>query len=559
MEKMVRAGGSCLLVLGMLAAQLAWADYQGPTRPTLSGVVCTDPNRGVDDYDEVIKSHPRLIEAFRAFPKGADIHNHLSGSIQPKDYIRMGAADRDCYGPANAAMYRLATRDVHGNCADQFTPISAASREDKGKIVKSLSMSGYAYPNIQGGHDQFFATFGRFGPVSGPNTAPMLATLLQEANTDSVSYVETMMSFQSPAVSELGDKLRQAFSDESSYTNSAQFLKMYTFLQENSLNQIVLSAQKDITRYIHGTKGILKCGTHFADPACRVSYAFLAAVNRNATSKTYPKSDNVASLAQVFAQTAFAMQLAATDDRVVGVNLLSGEDADLSMGNFAPQMQFFLYFHGVFPKANIALHAGELTPCFVGPQTASLKDHLMESLRAGAKRIGHGVSFEYLSPSDQSEVVGMITANNALVEIMFASNAQILGVAGAAHPFLQYAKYGVPLAFATDDEGVSYGDFTNEWVYGYVKYGLKGSDLIRLGRESLQHSFIKGQPLWSNLRTPRTVPECANVIPGIPNPPEPCNTYLKENTKAKAQWAYEARLQAFLQSQEAKKLGLKWN
>jgi adenosine deaminase len=131
--------------------------------------------------------------------------------------------------------------------------------------------------------------------------------------------------------------------------------------------------------------------------------------------------------------------------------------ADLSTQDFAARMQFFSYFHGIFPTTNIALHAGELTPCFVGPQTASFKDHLTGSLKVGATRIGHGISFHYLNPADQSDVVSLMKANGALFEIMFA---------GDDHPFLQYASYAAPLAFATDDEGVSYGNFTNEWAYG---------------------------------------------------------------------------------------------
>jgi adenosine deaminase len=115
-------------------------------------------------------------------------------------------------------------------------------------------------------------------------------------------------------------------------------------------------------------------------------------------------------------------------------------------------------------------------------------------------------------------------------------------------------RLGVPLAFATDDEGVSFGNFTNEWIYGVEAYGLTGDDLVRLARASLQYSFIKGAPLWADLAAARPVAQCANIKFGIPQPPAPCQAYLDDNAKAKAQWAYEARLQTFLQSPLGRRL-----
>ena len=44
---------------------------------------------------------------------------------------------------------------------------------------------------------------------------------------------------------------------------------------------------------------------------------------------------------------------------------------------------------------------------------------------------------------------------NVLVEIALTSNDMILGVSGDDHPLPTYLKYGVPVALATDDEGVS--------------------------------------------------------------------------------------------------------
>jgi len=541
-----------LLVLTLYSVPVSFAADMGygPVTKPISplATVCSAENKWVSEFDTLIsqtkQNQPELANALRLFPKGADIHNHLSGAIQPEDYIAMGINDGDCYGPATPP-FSIVRPNPDGTCNSGYTPLSKADQTARTAIMQSLSMYQYGYPNIQGGHDQFFATFGRFGAVSGMagNTAPMLAKLLQQANGDSVSYVETMLSFQTTAVGNLADQLRLKFPDDSAYKDTTKYPAMLDTLVDSGLKNVVSAASQDVARYVAATSAVMKCDEAGRDPACDVTYAFQAAVNRNAK-----KTDGSPDLAMIFTQTAFSVFLAAYDGRVVGVNLLSGEDADVSMGSFTTQMQFFAYLHGVFPEVNIALHAGELTPCFIGPDNPALKGHLTGSLIAGAKRIGHGVSFSYLNDSDKKEVAGLMAKNNALVEIMFTSNAQILGVAGKEHPFEQYASYKVPMAFSTDDEGVSYADYSDEWIYGFMEYHLSGDDLVTLGRNSLQYSFIPGAPLWRDVRGSVLAGQCVGQTPGIPNPSDTCKAFLTSSTKAKTQWDYEARLVRYLRN-----------
>ena len=181
-------------------------------------------------------------------------------------------------------------------------------------------------------------------------------------------------------------------------------------------------------------------------------------------------------------------------------------------------MQFFSFCHSIFPDVNIALHAGEITPCFVGTENPAFEDHLIGSIDAGAKRIGHGVSFEYLNNGQQAEVADLMKKNNAMVEINFTSNAQILGVTGEEHPFLQYyRKYDVPVSFSTDDEGVSHSNYTAEWLYAIIKYGLNYDDVVKLARSSLQYSFLPGAPLWTDMTKAKAAAPCADRTPGSPS------------------------------------------
>jgi adenosine deaminase len=499
------------------------------TTKLVADAECSAPNTAVDRYFAIINgARPQLVKFMRKFPKGGDIHNHLSGTIMPKDYIALGIAEGVCYDTGN---YALAAPP----CTAVAPPLSQAGTADRQDIVKALSMEKFTYPDIQSGHDHFFSTFGKFRVVSGNNQGAMLAKLLQQADEDSVSYVETMMSFQATTVSDLTEKLQQRYpADGPYYTNSRYYPQMYTYLLGNGLRHTASAAKTDLSGYQAEADAILGCGTDGPNPACGIIHRFLAEVNRNAA------------LPKVFTQTALAFLLTRQAPLVVGVNLVSGEDLPTSMRDFGTQMQMFGFFHEHFKEVNIALHAGEITPCFVGAGNPALKNHIGGSIAAGAKRIGHGISFEFLDADDKNEIVDSMRRNDVLVEILLTSNAQILGVTGNDHPFPQYFRERrLPVAFSTDDEGVSYRNYTIEWLYAALKYNLNYDELVTLARNSLQYNFLPGQPLWRDVAAAKTVDQCAGLQPGSTQLTDRCREFLQGSDKATQQWRYEAVLNQF--------------
>lgn len=539
------------LAIPLLVGCRAGAPAPSAGVPAASAAQCSLPNTAVGDYTRVIDSAPAdLVEMMKAFPKGGDIHNHLSGAIMPEDYIAMGTVDDDCYGPASdaPAMLAIRVRSTTGGCTSPDRPLTLIGSPDQ--LVRSLSMYQFPYPSIQAGHDQFFATFGRFGAVSGSDgdKGKMLAKLLVQADADSVSYVETMMSFQSTAVTNLANQLRQQFPDPASFADVGKYSAMYAVLLDHGLKSAVSDAGTDLTTYIKQMKATLGCESSPKNPGCAVTFRFLSEVNRNAAIQQSPD------LAKMFTQTAFSFLLTGSDPRVVGVNLVSGEDQPISMQSFPVQMQFFTYFHATFPTAKFALHGGELTPCFVGAGNPALLDHLTGSLKAGAKRLGHALSFGYLNDDQKAQVAGLLRDRNVLVEVPFTSNAQILGVAGDDHPFTQYfRKYGVATSFATDDEGVSHSNYTSEWVYAYKQYRLQYAEAVNLARSSLQYSFLPGSPLWLSVPRGQMAAPCAGQTPGSPVAPgSACSAFLQASAKASAQWDLEERLVRYHQTYGAR-------
>src|SRR5919199_6529550 len=55
------------------------------------------PEQRTAKYFESIKHDPvKLREFLRAFPKGGDLHNHLSGAVYAESYIQWAAQDGVC-------------------------------------------------------------------------------------------------------------------------------------------------------------------------------------------------------------------------------------------------------------------------------------------------------------------------------------------------------------------------------------------------------------------------------------------------------------------------------
>jgi adenosine deaminase len=190
---------------------------------------------------------------------------------------------------------------------------------------------------------------------------------------------------------------------------------------------------------------------------------------------------------EVFAQIVLGFELAQADSRFVGLNLVMPEDWYVPMHDFALHMEMLDYLHGVYPKVHISLHAGELAMGLVPPE--GLAFHIRQSIEQGhAERIGHGASV--MNERDALGLLREMARRKVLVEICLTSNDLILGVRGQQHPLPAYMRYGVPVALATDDQGVSRSDMTHEYLRAAETYGLTYSDLKRSARKSLEYSFL---------------------------------------------------------------------
>ena len=202
------------------------------------------------------------------------------------------------------------------------------------------------------------------------------------------------------------------------------------------------------------------------------------------------------SLGSVFAQMVTGFALASDpSSKVVALNLVQGEDGAASMQNFSVHMQMLNSLRSLYPQAHLTLHAGELAPGLVPPD--GLTFHIRESvMTARAERIGHGVDIMHEDRPD--ELFEEMARRRVMVEICLSSNDLILGISGSQHPLATYLKYGVPVALATDDEGVSRSEISREFLKAAQDQGLGYVQLKTMARNSLQYAFIAGGSLWND-------------------------------------------------------------
>jgi adenosine deaminase len=144
------------------------------------------------------------------------------------------------------------------------------------------------------------------------------------------------------------------------------------------------------------------------------------------------------------------------------------------------------------------------------------------------------------------ELLKELAAKHVMVEINLTSNDMILGITGKEHPFPLYRQFGVPVAFSTDDEGVSRIDLTHEYVRAVQTYDLKYTDLKQMVRTGLEHNFLPGASLWAAAdQFTAPVSNCSRQALGAEKPSAACASFLKSSEKAREQWELERRFHAF--------------
>jgi adenosine deaminase len=257
-------------------------------------------------------------------------------------------------------------------------------------------------------------------------------------------------------------------------------------------------------------------------------------------------------LDNLFGQLISAYESAAKTPHLVAANLSSPEDDTTSLKNYELHMAMLDFLNTKYTVANtsplhITLHAGEVTPQYLpaGYETHNTF-HVRSAVEIGhAERIGHGI--DILTETDSSALMDAMAKKGVMVEICLSSNDQILEVKGTKHPLSEYLKHGVPVALATDDQGVSRSSLAGEYMRAALDQKVKYRELKTMARNSLEHAFLPGKSLWTSVGEAKPSAECAaTATMGVGDPANAeCKKLLDASEKATIQWELERRFRDF--------------
>ncbi len=428
---------------------------------------------------------PKLAELdllMTMLPKGGDIHHHYTGALYAETYIDwLGAQGYCVYRDNDPAkkQQQFRVNTTPGGAGPDCLKADAIRADNQfyRQLLMRWSDKDFANHSHQQNppDQQFFDTFGYFGPVSGFSTNQGLRILKQQAKAENLQYIETMLK-GSPAVDNaaLAAAIDALSPDASQAEVDAALTPFYDFLSRDA------GTKKQVADYVAMIEGDA-AGIDDADFTMRYqSYVV----------RLLPP-------AKVFSMLYTAFSSAQSSKLIVGVNIVGAENTIVSMRDYKLHMKMFHFLKQRFAQVHLDLHAGELAVGMVPP--AGLQFHIRDAVEtAGAERIGHGVDITH--EADAVQLLAQLAARKIAVEINLSSNAFILGVEGAAHPVSVYLQHAVPIVISSDDAGVSRNQLSGEYVLFASRYRPSYDTLKSVAYNSIRYSFLSAADKAAQLR-----------------------------------------------------------
>src|SRR3984885_14268278 len=154
----IRAQHFTALALILIAASSAIAQKPAVTSPSNSSAA---ENRTAHALD-LARTDPLNLYAFLVrMPKGADLHNHLSGAVYAESWIRAAVEDGACIDATTLSLSKAAsTGAAPPECDKGKVPAAQAYKDQHlyDSLVDAFSMRGFVPTPGVTGHDRFFDT-----------------------------------------------------------------------------------------------------------------------------------------------------------------------------------------------------------------------------------------------------------------------------------------------------------------------------------------------------------------------------------------------------------------
>lgn len=414
-------------------------------------------------YMQRVRGQPELLRDFLVrMPKGGDIHHHLTGAVYAESYIDYAVEDGDCFD---------ATYTIVAPPCDGVAKIPAATALTdftfRNHAIDALSIRNFhPSPLDEDVRLHFFAAFDKFDRVTNGHWGEMFAEIVHRAAAQNETYLETMLTPDQGEVLQLARGIAW----------TGDFAQLRARLLAAGLAKAVADGRRNLDAGEAKMRAILHCGSAASDVGCGLTLRYQYQVLR-----AFPKTS-------VFAQMVAGFETASADRRVVAINLVQSQDEYTALHDFALQMRMLDYLHRVYPKVHISLHAGELTPGEVPPEELYAA-HIKQSIETGhAERIGHGLDIVY--ERNAPAILAEMARRHILVEDCLFSHEVVRDMTGRNNVLPIYLRNHVPIALATDDEGVTRSELTDSFERAVLGYGIDYPTLKTFAQNSIRYAFV---------------------------------------------------------------------
>lgn len=454
-------------------------------------------------FDSLSLTEKQLF--LKKFPKGGNLHFHLSGSLTPEDMLKIPASF--CLNEKTLSLEKISKP-----CP--FITIKNLKNHPKlyQKVIKAWSMKDFIATNETSAHDHFFNTFMKYDPLMNEKKPEILSLLRIDAAKQNITYLEP--SYMPDGGASLS--LSTLISDKTSVDSAIDLLLKHPKFLDNTKKAVQVS-----DKLIEKSNQLLSCPGHIG---CEVDVRFKYIILREQPFN------------RVITQAVAAFMTTNSSKNIKSINIVQPEDGIIALRDYKKHMALLGNLHKRFPNVNITLHAGELSPNTVSPNEISF--HINDAVRvAGANRIGHGTDIAH--EKNAYSLLKFMREHELPVEINLTSNEVILDIKGDEHPLTLYLKNKVPVVLSTDDAGILRTSLTKEYLIAAERHKLSYSTLKNISRNSLSYSFLSGNSLWKDNRLYQRVSVCQKLKS------HSCIIFLKESAKARAQLKLEEKFIAF--------------
>lgn len=461
-------------------------------------------------YEQLARSAgPEWHQFLHRMPKGADIHAHLSGSIDVENYVNWALQADLCIEPETQGLW---SRLPDGSCFDEdFLSVRdyLTSGARRAKLIDAWSMRPFHGRYDASGRQHFIDAFTKFYAATEGHMGQMLAVLARQAEAEHIFYMEPMIPLKI-----MGGRDKKAL-------KPSDFEGLYQLLTHDDRRWLRTKVATVIKRLDDAEReGAQALGCR-RWRECPVTMRYILQVRRYALPRN------------VFEEMLVGYELMKRDSRFVGITLVGDEATPRTQRHYHLHMQMLRFFSRVYAEQGafgVTLHAGEL---------AETSDHIAQAVNvAGARRIGHATYL--MREKDAAATLRRLAEKPVAIELNLTSNAMLLGE-GVAPPVALFLEERVPMVISTDNAGVLGTSLSQEYTRAAQAYHLSYSQLKMLARNSLQYAFIGGQSFWTDTESwrARTL-SCKNSVAS-----RNCERSLRGSAKALLQRRLELEFDDF--------------